>query len=133
MPPSRKSAAHAKANDSRKLASLIDEFMWPEDLTLDDWEAFVADYKTTHITVAMAEGEPVITIDNGMIRNYYSVPYGITSSWEQYKTHLKNTMSEVSIGNIQKSCTWILNHLSSDTRSRFTRSKSRLRSLVFGS
>lgn len=99
-----------------KLASLIDEFMWPEDLTLDDWEAFVADYKTTHITVAMAESEPVIAIDNGMIRNYYSVPYGITSSWEQYKTHLKNTMSEVSIGNIQKSCTWILNHLSSDTR-----------------
>lgn len=58
-----------------KLASLIDEFMWPEDLTLGDWEAFVADYKTTHITVAMAEGEPVIAIDNGMIRNYYSVPY----------------------------------------------------------
>ena len=34
-----------------KLADLIDEFMWPEDLTLDAWEAFVADYKTTHITV----------------------------------------------------------------------------------
>ena len=27
-----------------KLADLIDEFMWPEDLTLDAWEAFVADY-----------------------------------------------------------------------------------------
>ena len=60
-----------------KLADLIDEFMWPEDLTLDAWEAFVADYKTTHITVTMAEGEPVIAIDNGIIRNHYPVPYGI--------------------------------------------------------
>lgn len=25
-----------------KLASLIDEFMWPEDLTLDDWEAYLS-------------------------------------------------------------------------------------------
>ena len=99
-----------------KLADLIDEFMWPEDLTLDAWEAFVADYKTTHITVTMAEGEPVIAIDNGIIRNNYPVPYGITSSWEQYKAYLKTTMSEVSVSNIQKSCTWILNHLSSDTR-----------------
>lgn len=99
-----------------KLADLIDEFMWPEDLTLDAWEAFVADYKTTHITVTMAEGEPVIAIDNGITRNHYPVPYGITSSWEQYKAYLKTTMSEVSVSNIQKSCTWILNHLSSDTR-----------------
>ena len=77
-----------------KLADLIDEFMWPEDLTLDAWEAFVADYKTTHITVTMAEGEPVIAIDNGITRNHYPVPYGITSSWEQYKAYLKTTMSE---------------------------------------
>lgn len=39
-----------------KLADLIDEFMWPEDLTLEAWEAFVADYKTTHISVTMADG-----------------------------------------------------------------------------
>ena len=106
----------SSAERESKLADLIDEFMWPEDLTLDAWEAFVEDYKTTHITVTMAEGEPVIAIDNGIIRNQYPVPYGITSSWEQYKAYLKTTMSEVSVSNIQKSCTWILNHLSSDTR-----------------
>lgn len=99
-----------------KLAELIDEFMWPEDLNISDWEAFVADYKTTHITVSIAEGEPVIAIDNGVIRNCYPVPVGVSSSWEQYKSYLKTTMSEVSVSNIQKSCTWVLNHLSSDTR-----------------
>lgn len=99
-----------------KLADLIDEFMWPEDLSVSEWEAFVANYKTTHITVTMAEGEPVIAIDNGIVRNYYTVPVGITSSWEQYKSYLKTTMSEVSVSNIQKSCIWVLNHLSDDTR-----------------
>lgn len=99
-----------------KLADLIDEFMWPEDLTVRDWLAFVENYKKSHITVTMAEAEPVIAIDNGIVRNHYPVPVGITSSWEQYKTYLKTTMSDVSVSNIQKSCTWILNHLSNDTR-----------------
>ena len=106
------------ASDQRegRIADLIAEFMWPEDLSVDEWDAFVADYKLTHITVSMAEGEPVIAIDNGIVRNYYPVPVGITSSWEQYKSYLKSTMSEASVSDIQKSCVWVLNHLSSDTR-----------------
>ena len=99
-----------------KLADLIDEFMWPEDLSVNEWESFVAAYKVTHITVSMAEGEPVIAIDNGIVRNYYPAPVGITSSWEQYKSYLKATMSEASVIDVQKSCVWVLNHLSSDTR-----------------
>lgn len=74
-----------------KLADLIDDFMWPEDLSIKEWEGFVADYKITHITVSMAEEEPVIAIDNGIVRNYYPVPVGIASSWAQYKSHLKTT------------------------------------------
>ena len=99
-----------------RLADLIDEYMWPEDLSVSEWEDFVAEYKITHITVSMAEEEPVIAIDNGIARNYYPVPVGVTSSWEQYKAYLKTTMSEASVSNIQKSCTWVLNHLSGDTR-----------------
>ena len=99
-----------------KLAEMIDEFLWPEDLTVSEWEAFVEAYKATHITVALTESEPVIAIDNGIIRNYFDVPVGITSTWEEYKSYLKTTMSEVSVTNIQKSCVWVLNHLSKDTR-----------------
>ncbi len=99
-----------------KLADLIDDFMWPEDLSIKEWEGFVADYKITHITVSMAEEEPVIAIDNGIVRNYYPVPVGIASSWAQYKSHLKTIMSADSVTDIQKSCVWVLNHLSSDSR-----------------
>lgn len=98
------------------LLDLIDEFMFPEDMTLSDWMEFTAHYKSTHITVSIAEGEPVIAIDNGMIRNQFPIPTGVQSTWEQYKSFLKNSISDVSICNIQKSCTWILNHLSNDTR-----------------
>ena len=99
-----------------KLAEMIDELLWPEDLTVTEWDAFIEAYKATHITVALAESEPVIAIDNGIIRNYFDVPVGITSTWEQYKSYLKTTMSEASVTNIQKSCVWVLNHLSNDTR-----------------
>ena len=100
----------------QKLAELIDEYMWPEDLTVSDWENYVDNYKSTHLTVAIAEQEPVIAIDNGIVRNQYLVPVGHHSTWEQFKSHLKASMSDVSISNVQKSCNWILNHLSSDTR-----------------
>lgn len=99
-----------------KLHELIDELMWPEDITVSDWESFVAYYKTKYVTVALAEGEPVIAIDNGIVRNHYPTPYGAQSAWQQYKEHLKSSMSDVSISNIQKSCIWILNHLHVDTR-----------------
>lgn len=99
-----------------KLTEMIDELLWPEDLTIREWDTFVEAYKSTHVTVSLAESEPVIAIDNGIMRNYFDVPIGITSTWEQYKSYLKATMSDTSIANIQKSCLWILNHLSNDTR-----------------
>lgn len=106
----------SKPEMEEKLSDLCDEYLFPEDLSVDDWVAFVDHYKATHITVTTAESEPVIAIDNGILRNAYLIPTGIQSTWEQYRRYLKTTMSEVSVANIQKSCNWILNHLSNDTR-----------------
>lgn len=100
-----------------KLRELIDEYLWPEELTVSDWESFISYYKTAYVTVSLSDGEPVIAIDNGITRNHYPSPSGVQSAWQQYKERLKSSMSDVSIANIQKSCLWILNHLHEDTRS----------------
>lgn len=100
----------------KKLEEMIDEFMWPEDLTLEEWENFVKEYKSTHVTVSIIKDDPVIGIDGGAVPSHLDAPVGVTSAWEYYKKFLRKTIDESSICNIQKSCVWILNRLSLDTR-----------------
>ena len=64
----------------------------------------------------MVDDEDVVAIDKGGLSNSFVVPSGYSSTWEKYKSMLGNKMSPESIANLQKSCLWILNHLSTDTR-----------------
>lgn len=100
----------------KQLLFLIDEEGFPEDLTKEEWESFLHEYRSNIVAVTTAEGEEVVAIDTGALFNKYTAPSGYASSWEQYKLSLKAQMSDVSIANIQKSCVWILNHLKNDTR-----------------
>lgn len=95
---------------------LKDEEMFPLELNEDIWNEYVDYYKSILISVQIVNGEEVIAIDKGGLSNTYGVPSGYASSWEKYKNSLGKKMSPESIANIQKSCLWILNHLSMDTR-----------------
>lgn len=105
-----------KEQTEAKLISMIDNELWPEELTAQSWGEFVQYYKSVYIPVRITEGDKVIAIDNGTRNNSYAIPTGIFSAWEYYKRSLTSSMSHVSISNVQKSCNWILNHLSTDTR-----------------
>lgn len=98
------------------LDTYYDELLWPADLTSDIWSEFVSYYREMYQRVKIVSEDPVIAIDTGVLSNTFAVPTGKASSWEQYKKVLGKEMSDVSIGNIQKSCHWILNHLKLDTR-----------------
>ena len=45
-----------------KLAEMIDELLWPEDLTVTEWDAFIEAYKATQYHRCLAKSEPVIAI-----------------------------------------------------------------------
>jgi Z1 domain. len=98
------------------LRFLIDEESWPLNMNRAVWLDFVEYYKSIVVIVSVVEGEEVIAVDNGVLSNHHPIPCGRESSWENYKTYLRNKMSSESIANLQKSCHWILNHLLEDTR-----------------
>ena len=102
--------------DASNLEELKDEELFPLCLTPEMWVEFVEYYKSIIIPVQMVEGEDVVAIDKGGLSNSFGIPSGYSSAWERYKNYLANKMSPESIANLQKSCLWILNHLSSDTR-----------------
>lgn len=105
---------------SAKFDEALDELkfveMFPLDLEKSSWEQFVNYYKSIIISIRVIEGEDVVAIDNGSLKNVFALPTGFSSSWEKYKESLSNKMGQDSVANLQKSCLWILNHLSSDTR-----------------
>ena len=106
----------AYGKDASNLEELKDEELFPLYLTPEMWVEFVEYYKSIIIPVQMVEGEDVVAIDKGGLSNSFEIPSGYSSAWERYKKYLANKMSPESIANLQKSCLWILNHLSTDTR-----------------
>ena len=102
--------------DASILEELKDEELFPLCLTPEMWVEFVEYYKSIIIPGQMVEGEDAAAIDKGGLSNSFEIPSGYSSAWERYKKYLANKMSPESIANLQKSCLWILNHLSSDTR-----------------
>ena len=103
-------------DDSNNLQYLKDDQLFPEDLDAEIWKEFVEYYKGMLASVKIVEGEDVIAIDKGGLTNSFGVPTGYSSSWEKYKNFLSGKISPESIADLQKSCLWILNHLSVDTR-----------------
>ena len=106
----------AYGKDASNLEELKDEELFPLYLTPEVWVEFVEYYKSIVITVQIVDGEDIVAIDKGGLSNSFSIPSGYSSTWERYKNILGNKMSPESIANLQKSCLWILNHLSTDTR-----------------
>ena len=106
----------AYGKDASNLEELKDEELFPLYLTPEMWVEFVEYYKSIVITVQIVDGEDVVAIDKGGLSNSFSIPSEYSSTWERYKNLLGNKMSPESIANLQKSCLWILNHLSTDTR-----------------
>ena len=106
----------AYGKDASNLEELKDEELFPLYLTPEMWVEFVEYYKSIVIPVQIVGDEDVIAIDKGGLSNSFVVPSGYSSTWEKYKSMLGNKMSPESIANLQKSCLWILNHLSTDTR-----------------
>ena len=103
------------ANDAN-LQVLKDDELFPLDLTAEKWKAFVEYYQSIVLSVQIVEGEDIVGIDKGSLSNNFGIPTGYSSAWEAYKRILEAKMSPDSIANLQKSCLWILNHLSTDTR-----------------
>ena len=95
---------------------LKNEEMFPLDLTQAKWQRYVEYYRSILISIKVIEDEDVVAIDTGSLYNSFPLPTGFSSSWERLKEALQNKMSPESITNLQKSCLWILNHLSTDTR-----------------
>ncbi len=102
--------------NAQNLKVLQEDELFPFELTPEMWKEFVEYYKSIVVSVQIVEGEDVIAIDKGGFSNQFKVPSGYSSTWESYKIALSNKMSPESIANLQKSCWWILNHLSTDTR-----------------
>lgn len=97
------------------LEALIEEQMWPDELDKNQWKSYVEYYKGLHPAVVLSKTQKVIGIDNNGLNNTFEVPFGATSSWEQYKKALSDSMGPASIIDIEKSCQWIMNHLKEDT------------------
>lgn len=97
------------------LEKLIDDQMWPDDLSHSQWKRYVEYYKKTHPAVVVSSSQKIVGIDQNGLNNSFSVPTGIASTWEQYKKSLFSKMGPASINDIEKSCQWIMNHLKEDT------------------
>ena len=97
------------------LEFLIDDQMWPEELTYDHWKRYVEYYKKLHPAVVLSKNQKVVGIDKNGLNNTFSVPAGAASTWEQYKKSLLLTMGPASVIDIEKSCQWVMNHLKEDT------------------
>ena len=100
---------------TEKLEMLIDEEMWPEDLTIDRWKIYVAYYKKLHPAIQISKNRKTVGIDENGPNNSFEVPSGIASTWERYKDYLKESLGEQSVIDIEKSCQWIMNRLKEDT------------------
>lgn len=102
--------------DESNLNMLKDDELFPLEMTPEMWTEFVEYYRSIVVSVQIVEGEDVVAIDKGGLSNAFEIPSGYSSTWESYKKFLGTKMSPDSIANLQKSCSWILNHLSRDTR-----------------
>lgn len=67
--------------------------------------------------MVISQDQKVIGIDNNGLNNFFTIPSGAESSWEQYKNELSKSLGRNSIIDIEKSCQWIMNHLKDDTTS----------------
>jgi len=101
---------------ANKLREMIDDEMWPEDLTFEQWRLFVDYYKTEYIPVSIVKPDPVIGIPSNNPSNTYVASNDAASAWALYERFLRNSLSPVSVANIEKSCQWVMNHLKKDTR-----------------
>ncbi len=106
----------AYGEDEENLNMLKDDELFPLEMTPEMWTEFVEYYRSIVVSVQIVDGEDVVAIDKGGLSNTFGIPSGYSSTWERYKNFLGNRMSPDSIANLQKSCLWILNHLSTDTR-----------------
>lgn len=97
------------------LQELINDEMWPDELTHDEWVQYVDEFKKMHPAIQIGKEERIVGIDQNGMNNTFAVPTGYASSWEQYKKSLSDSMGPVSIINIEKSCQWVMNHLMDDT------------------
>lgn len=98
-----------------KLETLIENEMWPEDLTIDHWKVYVAYYKKLHPAIQISTHQKIVGIDNNGLNNTFEVPSGVASTWERYKDALIPSLGIQSAIDIEKSCQWIMNHLKDDT------------------
>ena len=106
----------AYGEDEANLNMLKDDELFPLEMTPEMWTEFVEYYRSIVVSVQIVDGEDVVAIDKGGLSNTFGIPFGYSSTWERYKNFLGSRMSPDSIANLQKSCLWILNHLSTDTR-----------------
>lgn len=106
----------AYGEDEENLNMLKDDELFPLEMTPEMWTEFVEYYRSIVVSVQIVDGEDVVAIDKGGLSNTFGIPSRYSSTWERYKNFLGNRMSPDSIANLQKSCLWILNHLSTDTR-----------------
>jgi len=97
------------------LEELVNEEMWPEDLSLSQWKNHVREYKKSHPSVVISQTQKIIGIDENGPYNEFPIPSGVSSTWEQYKESLGDMMGLASVINIEKSCQWIMNHLKNNT------------------
>ena len=118
----------SESEATKALQDLIDEQMWPEDMDVASWKTYVEYYKSLHPLVVISQDQKVIGIDNNGLNNFFTIPSGAESSWEQYKNELSKSLGRNSIIDIEKSCQWIMNHLKDDTTSY-----GRVKGLVTGS
>lgn len=102
--------------NAANLNMLKDDELFPLKMTPEMWTEFVEYYRSIVVSVQIVDDEDVIAIDKGGSSNAFGIPCGYSSTWESYKNFLRSKMSSESIANLQKSCLWILNHLSTDTR-----------------
>lgn len=98
-----------------KLESLIENEMWPEELTLDHWKIYVAYYKKLHPAITISKHQKIVGIDKNGRNNTFEIPFGVASTWERYKESLSTSLGIKSVIDIEKSCQWIMNHLKDDT------------------
>ena len=97
------------------LEELVNEEMWPEELSLSQWKNHVREYKKSHPSVVISQTQKIIGIDENGPYNEFQIPSGVSSTWEQYKESLGDMMGPASVINIEKSCQWIMNHLKNNT------------------
>lgn len=97
------------------LDDLIEAEMWPEDITQAQWKLYVEYYKKLHPSVVLSQTQKVVGIDNNGLNNTFGIPTGASSTWEQYRKSLSDSMGPASVINIEKSCQWVMNHLKEDT------------------